>query len=300
MAKITTKNLSLSEIRIDGGTQPRTEINEQYIRENLIPALDGGATMPPLTVFYDGKYYWLADGFHRWHAFTTCDVLMPACEVHKGTKRDAILYSVGVNDKHGLRRTNEDKRECVETLLNDKEWAKWTDVKIAEQCNVGHAMVSRVRVSIFPKEKDRNVRTATRGGKTYQMDIKNIGSSGANSAGTEATVTEDEYEPPTDGLGDPITDARITQVFDDIPKLKAIIKMLGDARAAYRLIASDGVTAEIVDQQIEIAIKDAQRALKFGIPWCLVPDGVTDKKLKRRGWLTKEQHKRLPQQMRWK
>lgn len=33
-----------------------------------------------------------------------------ATEVLRGTKRDAILYSVGANSTHGLRRTNADKR----------------------------------------------------------------------------------------------------------------------------------------------------------------------------------------------
>ena len=262
MAKFTTKNLSLSEIRIDGGTQPRAEIDEQYIAENLVPALDGGATMPPLTVFYDGKYYWLADGFHRWHAFTTCDVLAPPCEVHKGTKRDAILWSVGSNSEHGLRRTNADKHESVMTLLKDKEWAKWSDVIIAEKCHVTHPFVGKIRKSLETVTSQR----VGRDGRTTKT--ANIGPTGARSAGTEATATEGEYEPPTDGLGDPITDSRVAQVFEDIPKLKAIIRILADARDAYRLIASDGVADEIVDQQIEIGIKDAQRALKFGQPWC--------------------------------
>ena len=34
--------------------------------------------------------------------------------------------------------TNADKRRAVETLLNDAEWATWSDREIARQCGVHH------------------------------------------------------------------------------------------------------------------------------------------------------------------
>jgi hypothetical protein len=42
----------------------------------------------------------------------------------------------GAQGAHGLRRTNEDKRRSVMTLLNDPEWAVWSDRAIARQCAV--------------------------------------------------------------------------------------------------------------------------------------------------------------------
>jgi hypothetical protein len=42
-------------------------------------------------------------------------------EVRTGSRRDAVRYSVGANSVHGLRRTNEDKRREVQTLLADAE-----------------------------------------------------------------------------------------------------------------------------------------------------------------------------------
>lgn len=38
-----------------------------------------------------------------------------------------------------------DKRRAVETLLNDEEWVKWSDGKIAEQAAVSQNFVSDVR-----------------------------------------------------------------------------------------------------------------------------------------------------------
>ncbi len=43
-----------------------------------------------------------------------------AADVRTGTKRDAILFSVGANATHGTRRTNEDKRRAVMTLFTNE------------------------------------------------------------------------------------------------------------------------------------------------------------------------------------
>jgi hypothetical protein len=32
--------------------------------QNYADALEEGANFPPVTLFYDGSAYWLADGFH--------------------------------------------------------------------------------------------------------------------------------------------------------------------------------------------------------------------------------------------
>ena len=69
-----------------------------------------GATFPAVLVFYDGQDYWLADGFHRIHAAHKAELTQIAVEVRQGSRREAVLYSVGANANHGLRRTNADKQ----------------------------------------------------------------------------------------------------------------------------------------------------------------------------------------------
>ena len=66
-------------------------------------------------------------------------------EIHEGTKRDAILYACGANATNGIRRTSADKRQAVERLLNDEEWAKWSDREIAGRAAVGKSFVSNPR-----------------------------------------------------------------------------------------------------------------------------------------------------------
>src|SRR5690606_35298949 len=88
------ENLKLEQIRIDGGTQPRTELNEATVAD-YAEAITEGAKFPPVTVFHDGADYWLADGFHRLFAHKKIGALDIEAEIRQGTKRDAVLHSVG-------------------------------------------------------------------------------------------------------------------------------------------------------------------------------------------------------------
>lgn len=139
--------LKLKDIRLDGGTQPRQYINQDVVNEYADEMLEDD-NFPPMVVFNDGANYWLADGFHRYHANKKAGFVEVECDVRTGTMRDAILFSVGANAVHGLRRTNEDKRKAILTLLNDIEWSEWSDAEIGRQCCVSHVTVGRVRKSV--------------------------------------------------------------------------------------------------------------------------------------------------------
>ena len=59
-----------------------------------------------------------------------------------------MLFSVGANHAHGLRRTNEDKRRAVTTLLLDAQWTQWSDREISRRCGVDHKTVGAVRAQL--------------------------------------------------------------------------------------------------------------------------------------------------------
>lgn len=144
----TPHQLAQSDIQTDGGTQSRTNLNPETVEE-YAAAMQTGSEFPPIVVYFDGDKYWLADGFHRLAAWklTFSDVYsqpIPA-DVRQGTRRDAILYSVGANSAHGLRRTNEDKRRAVLRLLEDAEWGTWSNREIARRCNVAEGLVRKVK-----------------------------------------------------------------------------------------------------------------------------------------------------------
>ena len=168
-------SVAIASINMDGGTQPRAAIDFDVVEEYAL-ALASGAAFPPVVVFFDGSTYWLADGFHRTHAHKVAERQSIECDVRQGTRRDAILFSVGANASHGMRRTNEDKRRAVLALLNDSEWAGWSDREIARRCAVGADMVGRLRPP--PSVAQRQIeapRTVARGGATYTMNTSAIG-----------------------------------------------------------------------------------------------------------------------------
>ena len=79
----------------------------------------------------------------------------------------------GEAPRRRIRRTNADKRQAVERLLNDEKWSKWSNVRIANQCSVSESLVRSVaeELSSFKTK----IRTVTRNGTTYQQDTSNIG-----------------------------------------------------------------------------------------------------------------------------
>jgi hypothetical protein len=172
---MTTQMIATDRIRIDGGTQPRAAIDITVVEDYAVQISDGKA-FPPVVLFCDGAEYWLADGFHRYHARSS--VLGEAeieAEVRSGTRRDAVLYSVGANTEHGLRRTNEDKRRAVLTLLGDEEWGAWSDREIAERCGVSHPFVGSLRSRSLETVTSDGQRTyTTKHGTQASMRVQNL------------------------------------------------------------------------------------------------------------------------------
>ena len=140
--------LSIAKIRLDGGTQTRESRDEETVAE-YAEAMRGNATFPPVVVFHDGTDHWLADGFHRVDAAVSVGKKSIQVDVRQGTRRDAILFSVGANAAHGLKRTRADMRRAVTVLLTDEEWSHRSDRWIATQCGVSDKTVASVRKSII-------------------------------------------------------------------------------------------------------------------------------------------------------
>jgi hypothetical protein len=167
--------LALGQIRTDGGTQPRAGLDRDTVEEYAETIMSN--QFPPVVVFYEaGEGYWLADGFHRVAAAKKAGKAELIAEVRKGTRRDAVLYSVSANASHGLRRSNADKRRAVETLLQDEEWSQWSNREIASRCGVRHGFVGNVREELSGSRVQMNAK-ATRGGTEYTVSTANIGKS---------------------------------------------------------------------------------------------------------------------------
>src|SRR5262249_58241571 len=104
-----------------------------------------GDTFPPAALFFDGETLWLAEGFQRYAAARKAGREHLLAVIRQGGRREALLHAAGANAKHGLRRTNADKRRAPEMGLSDPEWRDWSDRRIAQHCHVDHKTVAAVR-----------------------------------------------------------------------------------------------------------------------------------------------------------
>lgn len=175
--------LSIKDIKQDIALQPRAKMDSVIIAE-YAESIKSGDTFPPLTVYNVGGEFYLVDGYHRLMALKSAKITKAEVEVTTGTMREALLFSVGVNAKHGIRRTNDDKNRAVMILLRDPEWKDWSNAAIAKACNVSVDLVAKTRDSILG-ETDRyrtdtpeptpEKRKVKRGGKVFTMDTSKIG-----------------------------------------------------------------------------------------------------------------------------
>lgn len=190
-----TKSINISEIAIDGGTQQREKINEEIVAE-YAEAMKCGAKFTPVTLFFDGVQYWLADGFHRYHASKAAEMLDILADVREGTKRDARLFSASANGTHGMRLSNADKRRSVLVLLLDKEWTQWTNRDISKHCHVSPAMVDKLRKELGETKKPAAAKVPTVGTQsTEAAPVLEAVSELPKKEATQApeTATEDDY-----------------------------------------------------------------------------------------------------------
>lgn len=194
-------------------------------------------------------------------------------EVRTGSRRDAVLYPVGANAAHGLRRINADKRRAVMTLLNDPEWATWSDGEIAKQCGVNQTTVSGYRRSLMENlsEKPAERVYTTKHGTQATMKTTNIGKAkdAAERPATEipadpaAAAPEPIQAPakvrPVETTGRAADDAELAALRAENAALRA---ELDELKASFADTLADNENMGRVidaDDQLKTAMDDNQR-----------------------------------------
>jgi hypothetical protein len=172
------QTIALSKLKVSAGTQPRAEMQQDALDEYAaIYTEQGVKALPDLEVFLvDGEFI-LVDGFHRYYAALREEIASLPCNVRKGTMEEALKYALGANRGHGVRRTNADKRKCVELALD--KWPKNSDREIAEICGVEHHLVSDAR----------GIRTANSQNDPRPMNIRKAKLNTQNASGGTPTAS---------------------------------------------------------------------------------------------------------------
>lgn len=186
MAK--TIHIALSMIKIGGKTQQRDICIET--QQAYAELMRDGVKFPAAEVVYDGKNYWLWDGFHRFFAAKDADQKTLLCNITPGTQRDAVRMSLKANDTHGLPRDKVAKLNSVEVIENDPEWKSLADVQKAEMVGISVQHYRRLRGELKDMESPESAHCAQSGQSKSTNDAP---------MSAPSTQADDESENPENG-----------------------------------------------------------------------------------------------------
>lgn len=130
----TVVTIPISTITVDENRhQVRTEIDHEQV-EAYRQAMEGGAQFPPLRIIEQNGTRYLAEGFHRYHAYLSMGATAVPCLVSKGNEHDIVKLAIQGNSVHGLRLTRADRNRAVIMLLESaaEHKVKYTDKEIGD------------------------------------------------------------------------------------------------------------------------------------------------------------------------
>ena len=133
----------IDNIRRDGGTNPRADLDMEAVRD-YAAAIKDGTVFPPVRVFFDGTDYWLSSGFHRVGAHELAGLDKINADVLQGTQRDAQWDSFSANKDQGMRRQSGDVKRVLLKIFSDGEWSAKSQRAIAEHVGCGKTTVYNV------------------------------------------------------------------------------------------------------------------------------------------------------------
>jgi hypothetical protein len=215
------KKLNLLAIKIDGGTQARVSLNQDVVKE-YAESMREGDVFPPVTVFFDGSEYWLADGFHRYFATNFNGYTSIEADVKNGTLEDAILFAFAANGKRGLSMTAEDIRNIIYAMLRHPEWSKWTNTAIAKHIGVSSMTVGRVKATMEKKADESTIKKfIDKSGKESTVDTSKLATKQKISK-PDVTTAPNELE------------QKVSELSDQLNELGDTVNILSDENSLLR------------------------------------------------------------------
>lgn len=161
----------LEQIDLPSSPRVRDEVRKDVVQEYL-ECYENKVRMPEVVLFETKPgHYLVGDGWHRLTALRQLDPKKKQAwpfEVRKGSYADCLRFALTANIHHGLRRTNEDKRQGV--ILALTQFTGLSDVQLAEICAVSGDLVGRVRKQLVSQGEIPAASTRKGAdGKTYRV-----------------------------------------------------------------------------------------------------------------------------------
>lgn len=312
--------LRIDDLTRDPDLQPRAAELDEATVERYLETIENGGKLPPVTVFFDGEKYWLADGWHREAAFRLAGLDKINAMVYPGDRRAARDYVAShlPNADHGLPETAADRKRRVMMVIEaHPDWsirqiAEWTRVPRATVQDWKHAASCPDRTAPADARDGANTEPE---GDDDAGDIEpepEIGSFDEADDPEEASEAGDDEpdeggEPtggddgqPRDAAGQPIPE-QLQHVFSEAAELreirKAAIKLKSRLKRAKQL---DAGARLLIEQRAMIELGNIAEALKHAQPTNICPscagDGcAADRGCRGAGWVTADafkQHQR--------
>ena len=302
---------------------------------NYAEAMADGAQFPDVTVFTDGKHYWLADGFHRVMAAKQNGKASISADIRKGTADDAVVFGGTANNKQGKRPTRADVQHFLSMVWERREavfGGTPTGGNLAERCGVSRATGERFvmeRLKEMPKAPKRPTASKIQS-KAPTRPTHLVGANGraypvrpmppapkkeeaqpapkvaeTPSAPVRPTVSKIQSKMParptrkmpTDRYGTVIP-VEINEAFEGSP-LADILSCISKARVALRKGMDEHDPAfGAVRQDALVNLNNAYNFINAAEPHCVcrMCQGTGCKACHNRGWQTEEEYKRNPKE----
>ena len=305
---------------LDLSLQTRSGTDAETIN-NYAEAMADGAQFPDVTVFTDGKHYWLADGFHRVMAAKQLGKKQISADIRKGTEDDAVVFGGTANNKQGKRPTRADVQHFLEMVWARREaifGGTPTGGNFAEKCGVGQTTGVRfvqaklAEMPVAPVNPTLpKVKLPTRPNAPIQapkMPVRPTQLVGANGKmypvrpsipvkGTGNVLKVQGHVVPLDRFGVEIP-VEINGAFEQ-EELNEVIRNISDARSVLRSALEAGVEAfKAVRQDALIQLNNAYSFVKSAKAHCVcrICQGNGCKACHERGWQTEEEYERNPKE----
>jgi len=313
------------------GMQVRVRLCEETVKE-YAEAMAAGAKFPPVIVFNDGTNYWLADGFHRLEAWKRNGVNSIKADVKEGSRIDALKFAFGANNSHGLRMSNEDKRQVVLMVYENRIALGLGEVPsgraVAEMCGVSNHFADK-QLGTVPSWRDATERQGTDGrkrslplppprppmptppGARFPIPPPRGGSGGGGTpsdkdgdedqglGGEDMSPSSVRPSHLTDMLGNPVP-PNIAELWMRRTELTELVKLLQKGRLAVAKAqdAGDPLWGNFNFSSVMMHIDNALVHVKGAVPHCVCVycQGIGCKAC-RTGILPLAQYERLPREL---
>lgn len=261
------QQLKVKDITLDRDMQPRVSITQEAVDEYR-ERMEDGETFPPISVVKDGSTLYCVDGWHRVMAAKALKAKTIASVVTPGTRMDAIWVAAQANLRHGVRRTNADKRRAVALALLARPDSSFADIAT-------HCAVSREMVRLHAKQAE----------EVAKLD-----------EAIEAQV--EEAMDAAEDIGE------VSEIDRVMMQAEAAIEVAVDAvnaaMTAAERIAGTPHGIYVNAQSVAADLKNARTALKQSMPYkvCPICNGDGCDTCRSSGWVSKRQWDLIPKNQR--